>query len=120
MELAGPIILIGDESPNQGVEAGATLAGPAGTSVFANYTQQDATSGFGDHAGRYLKAVPRRVLAAGVARTPADGPAVALTATRVQDVFLDVPTDVLPPRLELIELPGLGGGKPDLSQFLKK
>jgi len=76
-------------SRHQGVEAGATVAGPAATSVYVNYTQQDATARLGENAGRFLKAVPRRVFAAGVARTPADGPAVALTATRVQDVYLD-------------------------------
>lgn len=76
-------------SRHQGVEAGASLAGPAATSAFASYTQQDATARLGDDAGRFLKAVPRRVFAAGVARAPADGAALALTATRVQDVPLD-------------------------------
>jgi outer membrane receptor protein involved in Fe transport len=77
------------QSRHRGVEAGVTLRGPLSTSAFANYTQQDATSRFGENSGRFLKAVPRRVLAAGLARTPADGLALAATATSVRDVFLD-------------------------------
>jgi outer membrane cobalamin receptor len=76
-------------SRHRGVEAGLTLGGPSGTSAFATFTQQSATSRFGENAGRFLKAVPRRVLTAGLARTPTHGLAVATTVTGVRDVFLD-------------------------------
>jgi outer membrane receptor protein involved in Fe transport len=76
-------------SRHRGVEAGLTIGGPAATSAFVNYTRQDATSRLGEHSGRFLKAVPRRVVAAGVARASAAGVSASLTATSVGATYLD-------------------------------
>ena len=77
------------KSRHRGIEAGLTLSGPAATSAFANYTQQDATSRFGDNQGKFLKTIPRRVLAAGVGVAPRSGLAASVAATSVRDAFLD-------------------------------
>jgi outer membrane receptor protein involved in Fe transport len=77
------------KSRHRGVEAGLALSGPAATSAFANYTQQDATSRFGDNRGKFLKTIPRRVLAAGVGVAPRNGLAASVAATSVRDAFLD-------------------------------
>jgi iron complex outermembrane receptor protein len=76
-------------SRHRGVEAGLTLAGPAGSSAFVNYARQDATSRYGDSEGRFLKAIPRNALVTGAARTSAAGLSAALTATTVGETFLD-------------------------------
>lgn len=76
-------------SRHRGVEAGLTLAGPGAGSAFVNYTQQDATSRLGANEGRFLKAVPRRVLVAGVARAASTGLSGTLSATRTGETFLD-------------------------------
>ncbi len=76
-------------SRHRGIEAGLTFEGPAATNAFLNYTQQDATSRLGENSGRYLKAVPRRILAAGAGRSSATGLSAALSATRVGETFLD-------------------------------
>jgi outer membrane receptor protein involved in Fe transport len=52
-------------SRHRGVEAGTVLSGPAGTSLFANYTLQSARSQSGDDIGKYLKAIPRYTLSGG-------------------------------------------------------
>lgn len=76
-------------SRHQGIEAGLDLDGPGATSAFASYTRQDATSRFGDNSGKQLKAIPRDVWAAGIARNPARGFGIAATATTVSGVWLD-------------------------------
>ena len=76
-------------SRHRGIEAGLSLAGPSATTGFLNYTQQDATTRYGDNNGNFLKAVPRRVLSAGLGRVPAAGLGLAATATHVRDIWLD-------------------------------
>ena len=56
-------------SRHRGVEAGLVLSGPAGTSLFANYTLQAARSQSGDNTGNYLKAIPRHTLSGGASVT---------------------------------------------------
>lgn len=85
-------------SRHRGAEVGLTVAGPAATRGTLTLARQDATSRFGANAGRFLKAVPRRTLAAGLSRMPASGLAVAATVTAVRDVPLDdANTLALPP-----------------------
>jgi len=52
-------------SRHRGVEAGFVLSGPAGASLFVNYTLQAAQSQSGDDIGKYLKAIPRHTLSGG-------------------------------------------------------
>jgi outer membrane receptor protein involved in Fe transport len=91
-------------SRHRGAEAGVTLDGPSASHAFANYTQQSATSRFGESNGRFLKAIPRRVLTAGLSRAPAAGIAVGVTATSVRDVFLDDANSVTLPAYMRIDL----------------
>lgn len=53
------------ESLHRGVEAGLRLDGPSASSIFVNYTLQEATSRSGEHRGNALRAVPRHTLSAG-------------------------------------------------------
>ncbi len=52
-------------SRHRGVEAGIVVRGPAGATLFANYTLQSAKSRSGDNIGSYLKAIPRHTLSGG-------------------------------------------------------
>jgi len=76
-------------SRHRGLEAGATLEGPSATSAFVSVTRQYATSRRGEHEGNQLKAVPRDVLGAGVARTPTRGLGLGASVTRVGGAFYD-------------------------------
>jgi len=76
-------------SRHRGIEGGLTVEGARGTSAFASYTRQDATSRLGDNAGRQLKAVPRDAIALGLTRAPAHGLGLALTSTTVSHTWLD-------------------------------
>ena len=76
-------------SRHRGLEAGLTVEAPGATGGFANYTRQDATSRFGENAGKQLKAVPRDAFALGLTRTPSQGLGLALTATTVRHTWLD-------------------------------
>lgn len=76
-------------SRHRGVEAGLTLDGPGAASAFVNYTRQDATSRLGEHSGRHLKAVPRQLVTAGVARASRTGLSAAVSATAMGATYLD-------------------------------
>lgn len=76
-------------SRHDGIEAGLSLDGARDMSASASYTLQDATSRNGDNSGKQLKAIPRDVWALSVARSPARGFGIAVTATTVRGVWLD-------------------------------
>lgn len=76
-------------SRHRGVEAGLTLDAPSAMSGFVSYTQQDATSRYGANEGRFLKAIPRRVLVAGIARSASTGVSATLSSTTVGATYLD-------------------------------
>jgi outer membrane receptor protein involved in Fe transport len=76
-------------SRHRGVEAGVTLDAPSAMSGFVNYTQQDATSRYGPNEGRFLKAIPRRVLVAGIARAASTGVSATLSSTTMGATYLD-------------------------------
>ena len=76
-------------SRHRGIETGITLDGPASLSAFANVTLQRITSRDPADDGRLLKAIPRRVIAAGIGRSSANGLSATLGLSHVGDVFLD-------------------------------
>jgi len=57
-------------SEHKGIELGARVDAPAGTSVFASLTRQSVLATNGANAGRQLKAIPRQTFSAGVTGGP--------------------------------------------------
>jgi outer membrane cobalamin receptor len=76
-------------SRHRGVEAGVVLSGPAGVSLFANYTLQAARSQSGDNSGNYLKAIPRHTLSSGVSVTLFSRLEASTMVTTIGGAFLD-------------------------------
>ena len=76
-------------SRHRGVEAGVVLSGPAGVSLFANYTLQAARSESGDNRGNYLKAIPRHTLSSGVSVTLFSRLEASAMVTTIGGAFLD-------------------------------
>lgn len=76
-------------SRHRGVEAGLSLSGPSGTSLFANYTLQSARSRSGDNAGNYLKAIPRHTVSGGANVTLFSRLAASVTVTAIGGAYLD-------------------------------
>ncbi len=76
-------------SRHRGIESGVTLHGPRSLSLFANYTMQSATSRSGDNSGRYLKAIPKHFVSAGVSAGSAEHFQVSGTVTSAMKMFLD-------------------------------
>ncbi len=74
-------------SRHRGVEAGINLRGLHSLSAFATYTLQAATSRTGENSGKYLKAIPRHFVLAGVSA----GSALSgtLTVQHARSIFLD-------------------------------
>lgn len=77
------------KSRHRGLETALSLNGPASFTAFGNAALQRVTSRVGENDGRLLKAIPRRVLAAGVGRSPTTGLSASLTVSGVGDSFLD-------------------------------
>jgi outer membrane receptor protein involved in Fe transport len=75
------------KSRHRGVEAGLNLRGPHTIGGFANYTLQAPTARNGENSGKYLKAIPRHFLVAGVSAGSAVSGSVSATHSR--GVFLD-------------------------------
>ena len=75
-------------SRHRGVESGVSLVA-ARASAFANYTLQDAMSRSGADAGRFLKAIPRSTLSAGVTAMPGAGVDASVSVTNSRGAFLD-------------------------------
>jgi outer membrane receptor protein involved in Fe transport len=75
------------QSRHRGVEAGLNLRGPHTITGFANYTLQAATSRTGENSGKYLKAIPKHFIVAGVSA----GSALSgsLSAVHSRGIFLD-------------------------------
>jgi outer membrane cobalamin receptor len=76
-------------SRHRGVEAGLVLSGPAGVSLFANYTLQAARSRSGDNTGNYLKAIPRHTLSSGASVTILSRLEASTMVTRIGGAYLD-------------------------------
>ena len=76
-------------SRHRGVETGLTLDGPKSLSAFANLTLQRVTSRDAADSGRQLKAIPRRVIASGIARSSLTGLSASLSVTSIGDSFLN-------------------------------
>jgi outer membrane receptor protein involved in Fe transport len=71
------------------LETGINLQGPSSFSAFANLALQHVTSRAGEDSGKQLKAIPRRVLAAGVSHAPTTGLSASVSVSNVGDTFLD-------------------------------
>ena len=77
------------KSRHQGLELGLKLQWLSGISTFVNYTNQAATSQYGDSKGKYLKAVPRHVIAAGLSTPLFSKFFAGLTIRSHNTIFLD-------------------------------
>ena len=77
------------ESQHRGLELGANLNAPQNITLFGNYTMQAATRVGGEADGKYLKAIPRHVIAGGISAGPATGLNAAVTGTNTRQIFLD-------------------------------
>jgi outer membrane cobalamin receptor len=75
-------------SRHRGAEAGLSFSQGI-TTVFASISRQDAISRSGANDGNQLKAVPGRVLSAGVTVSPADVGTISLSVNRMADMFID-------------------------------
>ncbi|HEY2796071.1 MAG TPA: TonB-dependent receptor, partial [Micromonosporaceae bacterium] len=76
-------------SRHRGVEGGLVLSGPAGLSLFANYTLQAARSASGDNIGNYLKAIPRHTLSSGASITLFSRLEASTLVTTIGGAYLD-------------------------------
>ena len=76
-------------SRHRGLETGLTLDGPSAVSAFANLTLQRVTSLVEQDSGHLLKAIPQRVIAAGLSRAAAQGVSAALSVVHIGDSWLD-------------------------------
>jgi iron complex outermembrane recepter protein len=76
-------------SRHQGVETGVRVRGPRGVEATSTYTLQAVTARSGEHAGKWLKAVPRHSLSGGLHLGAAQGPAASVLVARTVGVFLD-------------------------------
>jgi outer membrane receptor protein involved in Fe transport len=77
------------QSRHRGLETGLTLDGPASLSAFANVTLQRVTSRVPGDSGKQLKAIPQRIIAAGLARSSSNALSAAFSVSHVGDSFLD-------------------------------
>jgi outer membrane receptor protein involved in Fe transport len=77
------------KSRHRGLETAVNLQGPSSLTAFANLALQRVTSRAGEDSGKQLKAIPRRVVSAGVGRTSATGLSVSFSASNVGETFLD-------------------------------
>src|SRR5215510_12377021 len=76
-------------SRHRGLETAVNLQGPSSITGFVNLALQRVTSRAGEDNGKQLKAIPRRVIAAGVGRAAATGLSASFSASNVGDTFLD-------------------------------
>ena len=75
------------KSRHRGIEAGLNVRGPHTIGGFANYTLQAATAQNGENSGKYLKAIPRHFIGAGVSAGSALSGSLSLLHAR--KTFLD-------------------------------
>jgi len=75
-------------SQHKGIELGARMDAPAGTSVFASLTRQSVLAINGPNAGRQLKAIPRQSFSAGITGGPEQLQA-SLSVSDLRGAFLD-------------------------------
>ncbi|HSL72415.1 MAG TPA: TonB-dependent receptor, partial [Longimicrobiales bacterium] len=76
-------------SRHRGIEAGVALHGPGLLSGFTNYTWQAATARAGEHEGKYLKALPRHFIVAGVSAGRTTGFLASISATTARTMYVD-------------------------------
>jgi vitamin B12 transporter len=76
-------------SRHRGLETGLKLEGPHTVGLFANYTLQAATARAGENTGKYLKAIPRHFVTAGVTVGPSSGPAASVVVSGARRIYID-------------------------------
>ena len=76
-------------SLHKGLEIGARLESATGSNAFVNLTRQSVLAKNGANAGRQLKAVPRQVIASGVAARLPRWLEGSLTISDIRGAFLD-------------------------------
>jgi iron complex outermembrane recepter protein len=76
-------------SKHRGIETGLRVDALRRGAAFLNYTLQRVTSGVGENAGRYLKAIPRNTLSGGITVTPLARLEVGAFVSHNRDIFLD-------------------------------
>ena len=77
------------KSRHRGVEAGAKLYVQDRATIFFNYTLQNVTSRFGGFEGKYVKAIPRDFISAGLNASHASGLGGSFTVNAARRIFLD-------------------------------
>lgn len=75
-------------SRHRGVELGVNAQGGA-WSTFGNYALQSVTAQSGDASGKYLKAIPRHALTAGLTVSPARRFDLSVVALHAHTIYLD-------------------------------
>jgi outer membrane receptor protein involved in Fe transport len=92
------------KSRHQGFEMGLRLQWLSGITPFINYTNQAATSQYGESKGKYLKAVPRQVITGGLTLTPLTDFAAGLTVRSHKDIYLDDQNTIVLPDYTVTDL----------------
>jgi outer membrane receptor protein involved in Fe transport len=92
------------KSNHQGLELGLKFQWLAGTTTFINYTNQAATSQYGESKGNYLKAVPRHVITGGITAKTYAGLAAGLTIRSHKTIYLDDQNTYLLPDYTVADL----------------
>jgi len=92
------------KSRHRGIEFGLRFQWLKGISTFINYTNQEATSQYADLKGKYLKAVPRHVIAGGLTATLFAGLAAGMTVRTHNVIYLDDQNTILLPNYTVADL----------------
>jgi outer membrane receptor protein involved in Fe transport len=92
------------KSRHQGFELGLRLQWLSGITPFINYTNQAATSEYGESKGKYLKTVPRQVISGGLTITPLTSFTAGLTVRSHKDIYLDDMNTILLPDYTVTDL----------------
>ena len=77
------------ESRHRGVEAGVKLYVQERATVFANYTLQNVKTQSGDNKGKFVKAIPRDYVSAGLMTALAASVSASVTVRSARRMFLD-------------------------------
>jgi len=92
------------KSRHQGLEMGLRLQWLSGITPFINYTNQAATSQYGESKGKYLKSVPRQVITGGLILNLFAGISAGITIRSHKDIYLDDENTVLLPDYTVADL----------------
>ncbi len=92
------------KSRHRGIELGLKMQWLAGIMVYINYANQEATLQYGNSKGKYLKAVPRNIIAGGLTSKIYAGLAAGITVRSHRDIYLDDQNTIILPDYTNIDL----------------